>query len=159
MRNELLHHIIFLVTCTICQRLSVVILHMLGDLGLRSVMEIHNFPMPVGPIITPAPWFACLIHGTVGVLLSWYSGRVLWECWTLRWLYPPSPGCLQWFANHTSGCSWFGIWSCGSDWNQELGAALAKAFVFSISPVATRFKLWSYPGCGVEEEEGAHDCF
>lgn len=46
--------------------------------------------MPVGPIISPAPLFACLTHGTVGVLASSCSGQVLWECWTLRSLHPPS---------------------------------------------------------------------
>lgn len=53
-------------------------------------MEIHNFPMPVGPIISPAPLFVCLTHGTVDVLASSCSGQVLWECWTLRSLHPPS---------------------------------------------------------------------
>lgn len=85
-----------------------------------------------------------------------------WNCWCpgflLQWtssvgmlnsqiLIPSFPGCLQWFANHTSGCSCFGIWSCRSDWNQGLGAASATVFVFSFSPLATRSKLWSYPGC------------
>lgn len=38
--------VIFLVTCTICQRLSVVILHMIGDLGLRSMICDGNPQLP-----------------------------------------------------------------------------------------------------------------
>lgn len=159
--NYCIPKITFLVICTVCQRLSVVTLHMLSGLGLRTVTCDGNPQLPnaCGPIISPAPLFACLTHGIVGVLVSSCSGQVLWERWALRSLYLPY--LAVWFQNHTSGCSCFGIWSCGSNWNQELGAASAKAFVFSISPLATYSKLWSCPGCGMEEEEGAlvRNCF
>lgn len=121
-------------------------------------MEIHNFPMPVGPRISPAPLFACLTHGAGGVLASSCSGHVLWECWA-QILTPSFPGCLQWFANLTSGCSCCGIWSCRSEWNQELGAASAKAFVFSFSPQPPAVSCAVFQavcaGCGMEQEEGA----
>lgn len=106
-------------------------------------MEIHNFPMPVGPIISPAPLFVCLTHGTVDVLASSCSGQVLWECWTLRSLHPPSLAVCrphQWLLLLWDLELW--IWL-----EPGTGSCLSQSFCAQLSPPATRSKLWSCPGC------------
>lgn len=122
---------------------------MLSGLGLRTVTCDGNPQLPnacgannqSSPLVCLSYMWNCWC---LGFLLQWTSTVGMLNSQILT---PSLPGCLQWFADHTSGCSCFGIWSCRSDWNQELRTASAKAFVLSFFPLATRSKLWSCPGC------------
>lgn len=113
--------------------------------------------MPVGPIISPAPLFACLTHGIVGVLVSSCSGKFcenaeLSDCYTLPHLAVCSG--LQ-----TTPVAALALVSRAVDptgtrsWELPQPKLLCSAFPPWPPPLGCEVIQDVCPGCGMEEEE------